>query len=100
MRPSFETRARCAMAALAHPGRLSIYRRIRDTPGICLFEFPELEVMSQSTLHYHLRELATAQLILGRGNGKTVQYYVIIGALAPIRELLTVLELGDAGPRV
>jgi ArsR family transcriptional regulator, arsenate/arsenite/antimonite-responsive transcriptional repressor len=67
-----EARARI-LKALAHPSRMFIVEKIRDTPH-CVCELAEMIGIDQSTTSKHLSLLKNAGIIEDKKEGTTVYY--------------------------
>jgi len=102
-----EKHAVASLAALAHPQRLQIFRRlVHEGPsGLAAFEIAEAVEASPTATSFHLKELDRAGLIHARRHGRFVRYAVHIDGM---RGLLTYLtedccrgqpELCSAGVR-
>lgn len=79
-----------ALSALAHPGRLAIFRLlVRAGPeGIAAGEIARRQDVPPSTLSANLTLLAHAGLIESRRDGKSVIYTVRYGNMAELLEFL------------
>ena len=85
-----ERQAVALLAALAHPQRLQIFRRlVREGPsGLAAFEIAEAVKASPTAASFHLKELDRAGLIHATRHGRFVRYAVHIDGM---RRLLTYL---------
>jgi ArsR family transcriptional regulator len=85
-----EKQAVASLAALAHPQRLQIFRRlVREGPsGLAAFEIAEAVKASPTAASFHLKELDRAGLIHATRHGRFVRYAVHIDGM---RRLLTYL---------
>jgi len=81
------TAAIAAFGALAHPARLAVFRQLArgGAAGLCAGELARRTDLPASTLSFHLRDLASAGLVLGRRRGRSIIYTLIA---AQLRELL------------
>jgi ArsR family transcriptional regulator, arsenate/arsenite/antimonite-responsive transcriptional repressor len=79
-----------SLAALAHPQRLRIFRRlVREGPsGLPAFEIAEAVEATPTATSFHLKELERAGLIHSTRDGRFVRYAVHIDGM---RRLLTYL---------
>ena len=85
-----EKQAAASLAALAHPQRLQIFRRlVREGPtGLAAFEIAEAVGASPTAASFHLKELDRAGLIHATRHGRFVRYAIHIDGM---RRLLTYL---------
>ncbi len=85
-----ERQAVTSLAALAHPQRLRIFRRlVQEGPsGLAAFEIAEAIEASPTAASFHLKELDRAGLIHATRHGRFVRYAVHIDGM---RRLLTYL---------
>jgi len=85
-----EKQAVASLAALAHPQRLRIFRRlVQEGPsGLPAFEIAEAVESSPTAASFHLKELDRAGLIYATRHGRFVRYAVHIDGM---RGLLTYL---------
>ena len=79
-----------SLSALAQPSRLEVFRLLVQTgeEGLCAGEIAERLDLPKTTLSFHLKELAQAELIDSRRDGRSIIYSVRVGG---IRELLAFL---------
>lgn len=85
-----EKHAVSSLAALAHPQRLRIFRRlVQEGPnGLAAFEIAEAVEATPTAASFHLKELEHAGLIHATRQGRFVRYAVHIDGM---RGLLTYL---------
>jgi ArsR family transcriptional regulator len=85
-----ERQAVASLAALAHPQRLQIFRRLvqQGPSGLAAFEIAEAVKASPTAASFHLKELDRAGLIHSTRHGRFVRYAVHIDGM---RRLLTYL---------
>ena len=78
------------LGALAEPTRLGIYRKlVRHAPdGLCVGDLLPDAGLSQPTLSFHLKTLATAQLVTRRKQGRNVYYAPNFAAMHARMEFL------------
>ena len=78
------------LGALAEPTRLGIYRKlVRHAPdGLCVGDLLPDAGLSQPTLSFHLKTLATAQLVPRRKQGRNVYYAPNFAAMHALMEFL------------
>ena len=78
------------LGALAEPTRLGIYRKlVHHAPdGLCVGDLLPDAGLSQPTLSFHLKTLATAQLVTRRKQGRNVYYAPNFGAMHALMEFL------------
>lgn len=85
------TNASAALAALGHPTRLSVFRLLveagRDgaTPG----QIADALALPGATLSFHLKELASAGLIGGEAQGRSILYRADFDAMHGLIGFLT-----------
>jgi DNA-binding transcriptional ArsR family regulator len=79
-----------ALAALAHPQRLAIFRLlVREGPsGMAATEIAEAIEASPTAASFHLKELDRSGLIHGTRDGRYIRYAVHVDGM---RQLLTYL---------
>jgi ArsR family transcriptional regulator len=77
--------------ALADRHRVKILNRLVAAGGeaVCVCEFTETFELKQSTVSYHLKQLADAGLILREKRGTFAYYRIAPGAFADVCSLLT-----------
>src|SRR3569832_2136618 len=65
-----------ALAALAHPARLQVFRAlvVVGTPGLTPSTMAEALAMPAATLSYHLKELMHADLVTQERSGRNLIY--------------------------
>lgn len=85
-----ETQAIASLAALAHPQRLRIFRRlvVEGPSGLPASEIAGAVKASATATSFHLKELDRAGLIRGTRDGRYVRYAVNVEGM---RRLLTYL---------
>jgi DNA-binding transcriptional ArsR family regulator len=85
-----DAQAVTALAALAHPQRLGIFRLlVRKGPnGLAAYEIAEAVGASPTAASFHLKELDRAGLIHSRRDGRYVRYAIHVEGM---RKLLTYL---------
>jgi DNA-binding transcriptional ArsR family regulator len=85
-----ETEAVASLAALAHPQRLRIFRRlvVEGPNGLAASEIAAAVEASATATSFHLKELDRAGLIRGTRDGRFVRYAVHVEGM---RQLLTYL---------
>lgn len=88
-----------AFAALSHPDRLAVFRLLmRFAPrGVRPTEIAQSLGLKQNTLSHHLADLATAQLILVRREGRSLFYSVNLETTEHLIGYLA-LDVGRARP--
>lgn len=79
------------LAALAQETRLSIYRELvqQGSSGLAAGALAERLGVANATLSFHLKELATAGLILPHQNGRFIYYAANYEAMTALLEYLT-----------
>ena len=79
-----------ALAALAHPQRLAIFRLlVREGPnGISASDLAEAVEASPTAASFHLKELQRSGLINGTRDGRYIRYAIHVNGM---RQLLTYL---------
>lgn len=71
------TQAVNALAALAQPSRLELFRVLAGAPGpLCAGDLAERLELPKPTLSFHLKELSQAGLIAARREGRSIFYSV------------------------
>lgn len=85
-----ESQAVTSLAALAHPQRLRIFRRlvVEGANGLAASEIAEAVEASPTATSFHLKELDRAGLIYGTRDGRFVRYAIHVDGM---RQLLTYL---------
>jgi ArsR family transcriptional regulator, arsenate/arsenite/antimonite-responsive transcriptional repressor len=80
-----------ALAALAHGSRLSAYRLLVQAgpAGLAAGALSERLEMPAPTLSFHLKELATAELVTARRQGRFVVYTANFPRMAELLSYLT-----------
>lgn len=86
-----ETRAVTSLAALAHPQRLRIFRRlVREGPnGLPAFAIAEAVESSPTAASFHLKELDRAGLIHATRDGRFVRYAIHVDGMSKLLTYLT-----------
>ncbi|WP_295461852.1 metalloregulator ArsR/SmtB family transcription factor [uncultured Pseudomonas sp.] len=71
-----QTQAVSALAALAHPQRLSVFRAlvVAGTDGLTPSQLADQLDVARSNLSFHLKELATAGLVSVEQQGRNLIY--------------------------
>jgi ArsR family transcriptional regulator len=85
-----ETQAVTALAALAHPQRLAIFRLlvVEGPSGLAASEIAAAIDATPTGASFHLKELDRAGLIRGTRDGRYIRYAIHVEAM---RQLLTYL---------
>lgn len=85
-----DTEAVTALAALAHPQRLAIFRLlvVEGPNGLSASELAEAVQATPTGASFHLKELDRAGLIRGTRDGRFIRYAVHVDGM---RQLLTYL---------
>lgn len=85
-----ESQAVTALAALAHPQRLAIFRVlvVKGPDGLPASEIAEAVKATPTGASFHLKELDRAGLIRGTRDGRFIRYAVHVDGM---RQLLTYL---------
>lgn len=86
-----ETYAVTALAALAHPQRLRIFRLLvlEGPSGLAASEIAEAVQASPTGASFHLKELDRAGLIRGMRDGRYVRYAVSVEGMRQLLDYLT-----------
>jgi ArsR family transcriptional regulator len=98
------TDAISALSALASEARLAVFRLLvkRGPEGYTPSELSERLSVPSPTLSFHLKELAHADLIVGRREGRNLYYSPNFGRMNALVEFLTAnccsLADGACGP--
>ncbi len=77
--------------AIAHPTRVAILRLLVREEGCIVGDIVDRLPLAQSTVSQHLKQLKAAGLIRGEVDGPRVCYCVDPGAIALLKELVTLL---------
>ena len=80
-----------ALAALAHEGRLAIYRLLVEAgpPGLTVGEVADTLGMPGATLSFHLSQLKQAGLVLARRDGRQLIQTADFGRMTALVGYLT-----------
>lgn len=62
------------LKVLSDPIRLSLVKRLSQTSELCVCRLEQEYGISQPTLSFHMKKLTQSGLVLGRKDGKWVQY--------------------------
>jgi ArsR family transcriptional regulator, arsenate/arsenite/antimonite-responsive transcriptional repressor len=86
-----EKQAATSLAALAHPQRLRIFRRLvqKGPTGLAAFEIAEAVGASPTAASFHLKELDRAGLIHATRQGRFVRYAIHIDGMRRLLAYLT-----------
>jgi ArsR family transcriptional regulator len=87
-----ETRqATAALAALAHESRLNVYRFLitAGPAGIAASRIAEQFGIAPSSLSFHLKELAHAELVIARQEGRFIMYAANFDTMNALMGFLT-----------
>jgi len=85
------TDAVCALAALAQPSRLEVFRLLanRGDLGLCAGDISRRLKIPKPTLSFHLKELSHAGLVYSERDGRSVTYYLHIKGMRSLMAFLT-----------
>ena len=80
-----------ALGALAHPIRLTIFRNLVQAgpAGLAVGAIGQSLTVAPATLSFHLKELANADLITARQDGRFIIYVTHYEAMAALMGFLT-----------
>jgi DNA-binding transcriptional ArsR family regulator len=80
-----------ALSALAQPSRLELFRLLVRTgeAGLCAGEIAGRLGVPKTTLSFHLKELAQAELIEARRDGRSIIYRVRVDGIRELMDFLT-----------
>jgi len=82
--------------ALAHPGRIKIYRYImkcnNDRKPVRNKDIVDEFDYSQATISQHLNKMVIADLLLSEQRGASTYYYVNIGVIGKYIKILKIFE--------
>jgi ArsR family transcriptional regulator, arsenate/arsenite/antimonite-responsive transcriptional repressor len=80
-----------ALAALAHPHRLTVFRLLvkMGTDGLPAGEISQQVGMSATAASFHLKELDRAGLICGSRDGRHIRYAVHVEGMRRLMAFLT-----------
>jgi ArsR family transcriptional regulator len=81
------------LSAAADPNRMTILKLLSDGTT-CVCTIHEHVSMAPNLLSYHLKVLRDAGLVVGQRRGRWVDYRLVEGALARLREAIPVIEEG------
>ena len=86
-----EKQAATSLAALAHPQRLGIFRRLvkKGPTGLAAFEIAEAVGASPTAASFHLKELDRAGLIHATRHGRFVRYAIHFDGMRRLLAYLT-----------
>lgn len=86
-----EARAVAALAALAQPARLRVFRALVQAgpSGLTPGSIAALLGLAPSTLSFHLKELAHAGLVLAERDGRHLHYRPALGQMSALLAWLT-----------
>ena len=84
------TEAVGALAALAQPTRLEIFRLLVKSgdPGMCAGDIAKHLGLPKPTLSFHLKELAQAELLDQERKGRSMVYQVRVDGIRELMEFL------------
>tara|TARA_R110000868_G_scaffold398654_1_gene671966 strand:- start:2666 stop:3010 length:345 start_codon:yes stop_codon:yes gene_type:complete len=84
-----------ALAALAQETRLSIFRALvrahsvkEDTGGLAAGDIGEELGVAPATLSFHLKELANADLVVARRDGRSIIYKANLSTMSSLTDFL------------
>ena len=80
-----------ALAALAQETRLSVFRLLvqKGTSGLAAGEIAQVLGLAPATLSFHLRELAHADLVTARQDGRYIYYAANYDSMNQLLHFLT-----------
>lgn len=80
-----------SLAALAQETRLQIFRLLVEagTRGLAAGEIRDALDVPAATLSFHLKDLAAANLITGRRDGRSINYAVNAEGMSALMDFLT-----------
>lgn len=87
------------LGALAQESRLAIFRLLveRGPEGLTVGKIAEVLGLASATLSFHLKELAAANLIEGRHEGRFIHYSANFDAMRELVSYLTINCCTDSG---
>ena len=79
------------LSALAQPSRLEVFRLLVRTgeEGMCAGEIAERLDLPKTTLSFHLKELAQAELVDAQRDGRSIIYRVRVEGIRALMAFLT-----------
>ena len=91
MKPMTTGNAIKSLAALSQESRLGIYRLLvqQGPAGLTVGVIAERMDMAGATLSFHLKELAHAELVLARQEGRFIRYSANYAAMGRLMDYLT-----------
>jgi ArsR family transcriptional regulator len=80
-----------SLSALAQPSRLGVFRLLVKTgeAGLCAGEIAQRLDLPKTTLSFHLKELAQAQLVEAQRDGRSIVYRVRVEGIRELMGYLT-----------
>jgi DNA-binding transcriptional ArsR family regulator len=86
-----EIEAVASFAALAHPQRLAIFRRLvrEGASGLAAYEIAEAVKASPTAASFHLKELDRAGLVRATRHGRFVRYAIHVEGMRRLLAYLT-----------
>ena len=80
-----------ALAALAQPARLKIFRYLvrEGKSGVCAGDLAEEFTLPKPTLSFHLKELVHAGLIDSRREGRSIIYQLRVDGMSELMRFLS-----------
>ncbi len=80
-----------SLSALAQPSRLEVFRLLVQAgeAGMCAGEIAERLDLPKTTLSFHLKELAQAELVYAQRDGRSIIYRVRVEGIRGLMAFLT-----------
>ncbi len=77
-----------ALAALAHPSRLEVFRLLVSLGRLCAGDLAERLELPKPTLSFHLKELSRSGLIEAEREGRAIYYGVRVSSFRELMHFL------------